>query len=87
MANTPSAEKKHRQSRKRQARNRAQRSAMRSTVKRLRAAITSGDAATARELLAPTLGTVDATAQKGVVHANAAARTKARLTKAVNRLG
>ncbi|MGH9465361.1 MAG: 30S ribosomal protein S20 [Thermoanaerobaculia bacterium] len=87
MANNSSAEKKNRQSRKRQDRNRAQRSAMRSAVKKLRAAIASGDATTARESLPRTLGVVDATARKGVVHANAAARTKSRLTKAVDRLG
>jgi small subunit ribosomal protein S20 len=87
MANNPSAEKKNRQSRQRQIRNRAQRSAMRSAVKKLRAAIASGDGATARATLPETLGVVDATAQKGIVHANAAARTKSRLTKAVTRLG
>ncbi len=87
MANNASAEKKNRQSRKRQARNRAQRSAMRSAVKRLRASIDTADGATARATLPATLSVIDATAQKGVLHANAAARTKSRLTKAVNRLG
>ncbi len=87
MANTPSAEKRNRQSRKRQARNRPQRSAVRSAVRKLRGAIAAGDGAAARASLPATLGVVDSAAQKGVIHANAAARTKSRLTQAVNRLG
>lgn len=87
MANTKSAEKRNRQSLKRNERNRALRSRMRTAVKKLRAAIAGGEATQARELLTTTLGVVDATAQKGVIHRNAAARTKSRLTLAVNALG
>lgn len=87
MANTKSAEKQARQSLKHRARNRAHTSRMRSAVKRLRTAVAGGDKAKAMELLRQTLGVVDATAQKGVVHKNAAARTKSRLTKAVHKLG
>lgn len=86
MANIKSAEKRIRQTAKRRTRNRAHRSNMRSAVKKLRAAVDSGDAATARELLGSTLSIVDATAQKGVIHANTAARTKSRLHRAVNSL-
>ena len=56
---------------------------MRTSVKFLRQTIAEGDAAAARELLPKTVSIVDATARKGVIHANAAARTKSRLTKAV----
>jgi small subunit ribosomal protein S20 len=87
MANHPSAEKRNRQSRKRQARNRARRSQMRSAVTKLRATVARGDRDAARAALPATLAVVDAAAQKGVVHRNAAARTKARLARAVNRLG
>jgi small subunit ribosomal protein S20 len=87
MANTRSAEKRMRQTEKRRARNRSHRSTMRSAVKKLRTAVESGDAASARALLNATLSIVDATAQKGVIHANTAARTKARLQRAVNGLG
>ncbi len=84
MANTKSAEKRTRQSISRNARNRSQRSRMRGAVKTLRAAVDAGDKAKAEELLGSTISLVDATAQKGVIHRNAAARTKSRLTRAVS---
>jgi len=87
MANTKSAEKRARQAPKRRARNRTHASSMRTAVKRLRQAIAAGDAQTAKQLLPATVRTVDATASKGVVHRNAAARTKSRLTRAVAKLG
>lgn len=83
MANTKSAEKRARQSLKRRAANRAHTSKLRTAVKQLRSAVETGDAEQAQALLARTVSTVDATAQKKVIHRNAAARTKARLTKAV----
>ena len=87
MANIKSAEKRHRQNLERRERNRARRSRMRTAVKRLREAITEGDADQARSLLTPTLSEIDATAQKGVIHANTAARYKSRLSRAVAGLG
>lgn len=87
MANIKSAEKRHRQNLERRERNRGRRSHMRTAVKRLRQAIDEGNAEQARTLLTPTLSEIDATAQKGVIHANAAARYKSRLTRAVAGLG
>lgn len=86
MANTKSAEKRARQSLKRRDRNRDHLSTMRTAVKRLRKAVAAGDAKGAQELLGGTVKTVDSTAQKGIIHRNAAARTKSRLTKAVQGL-
>ena len=86
MANSPSAEKRIRQAEKRRARNRVHRSRMRTAVKKLRLLIDDGNVSGAREALSPTLGLIDATAQKGVIHRNAASRTKSRLTLAVNKL-
>jgi small subunit ribosomal protein S20 len=86
MANTKSAEKRARQEPVRRARNRTHASTLRTAVKKLRATIATGDAQAARTLLPATLRTVDATASKGIVHRNAAARTKSRLTKAVAKL-
>jgi small subunit ribosomal protein S20 len=86
MANTKSAEKRIRQNEERRQRNRGKRSRMRTAVKKLRAAVAAGDAATAQELLPGTLQVIDKTAQKGVIHDNAAARYKSRLTKAVHGL-
>jgi small subunit ribosomal protein S20 len=86
MANNPSAIKRNRQTVVRRARNRSQRSHMRTSIKSLRQAIEAGDAQTARNLLPSTLRVVDRTAQKGAIHGNAAARTKSRLERAVAKL-
>lgn len=83
MANTKSAEKRHRQNLKQRERNRGHRSRMRTAIKRLRSVLESGDAAQARELLPGTLSIIDATAQKKVIHANTASRYKSRLTRTV----
>lgn len=87
MANTKSAEKRNRQNVKARERNRAHRSRLRTAIKGLRAVIASGDAAKAQELLPQTLGVIDATAQKKVIHANTASRYKSRLAKTVASLG
>ena len=86
MANSPSAEKRIRQNDRRRARNSAARSRLRTAVKKLRAAVDEGNKQAAEEMLPSTLSLVDSTAQKGVLHSNAAARTKSRLTKAVAKL-
>lgn len=87
MANHKSAEKRIRQTAKRRLRNRTSLTRMRSAVKKLRVAVDEGDQKVAQDLLLPTLSIVDRTAQKGVIHANKAARTKSRLSKAVAALG
>ena len=87
MANTPSAEKRHRQNVRRRERNRASRSRLRTAVKRLRSEIAAGNKEAADRLPPSALGLVDSTAGKGFIHANAAARTKSRLSKAVAKLG
>lgn len=87
MANTKSAEKRNRQNVKARERNRAHRSRLRTAIKSLRAAVASGDAAKAQELLPQTFSVIDATAQKKVIHANTASRYKSRLAKTVASLG
>ncbi|MEM6794548.1 MAG: 30S ribosomal protein S20 [Acidobacteriota bacterium] len=87
MANHKSAEKRIRQTAVRTLRNRAHLSRYRTAVKKLRASIAEGEAEAARQLLPSTLSLVDHTAQKGVIHRNAAARTKSRLTRAVAAMG
>ncbi|MYA08100.1 MAG: 30S ribosomal protein S20 [Holophagales bacterium] len=84
MANSKQAEKRIRQSIIRRDRNRAAMSRLRTSIKQLRSAADS-DVTKARELLPSTLSLIDATARKGVIHANAAARRKSRLTRLVNR--
>ena len=83
MANIKSAKKRIRQDETRQARNRANRSRVRTAVKDLRTAIETGDGDKAREMLPSTLGVIDNSRQKNVMNRNAAARTKSRLTRAV----
>ena len=87
MANTKSAEKRHRQNVKLRERNRAQRSRLRTAIKSLRSAVASGDAAKANELLPVTLGIIDKIAQKKIIHANTASRYKSRLTQRVAEIG
>ena len=86
MAHHASAEKQMRQSVKRRARNRKNLSQLKTRVKMLRAAIATGDAEAAKKLLPQTVGEIDKAAKKGVVHDNAAARHKSRLTRKVNAL-
>ena len=75
MPNLASAKKNMRKSRAAQARNRAQRSALRTALKKAQAPGATADVKlTAVRLL-------DRAARKGLVHRNAAARHKSRLAK------
>ena len=86
MANNPSTKKRIRQDVKRHERNKAARSEMRRSIKRLRTAVADGDAKTAEDLLPGTLSLVDSSARKSIIHRNMAARTKSRLVRAVRAL-
>jgi small subunit ribosomal protein S20 len=86
MPNHKSAEKRERQTTHRNAVNTANRSRLRSELKRLRAALAAGNAQDAQALLAQTVSVIDKAVQKGVLHRNAAARHKSRLTVRVNTL-
>ena len=85
MANTKSAKKRAEKSAAQRIKNRTMRSRMRTAVKKLRAAVASGDAKMAQELLPLTLKVVDSSAQKGIIHRNTAARTKSRLVAALRK--
>ena len=80
MANHKSAEKRIRQNEKRRVINRGSRSAMRTEIKKLRTALTLGDADRAQQLLPAVVSIIDRSVQKGVLHRNTAARYKSRLT-------
>lgn len=86
MPNHVSAEKRDRQNAKRNALNTTSRSKLRTSVKRLRVAITTKKADSAQELLPATISAIDKAVQKGILHRNAAARHKSRLTSHVNTL-
>ncbi len=76
-----------RQNEKRRAINRGNRSRLRTEIKRLRAAIDAGAKDGLAETYAGTVSAIDKAVNKGVLHRNAAARHKARLTARVNDLG
>jgi small subunit ribosomal protein S20 len=84
LANIKSSEKKNRQRIKREARNRAGKSAMRSAVKKLRAAISAKDPNKAREALPPAVRMLNRAGRSGLVERNASDRSISRLTRAVN---
>ena len=86
MANHKSAIKKARQDQVRRLRNRGHRSRMATAVKKFRKALAAGDVDAARSLLPGTLSILDRSAKLGVMHDNAAARSKSRLTRALNKL-
>ena len=83
MPKIKSAKKAMRQARTRTVRNRAQRSNLRNTLKRVRAAATADAAAAAYALAARVL---DRAARKGLIHKNNAARQKSRLAALVRKL-
>ena len=86
MPNHKSAEKRVRQNVKRNAINRNNKTALRTQIKKLRAALASGDKNQSQELLTPTISVIDKAVNKGVLHKNTAARYKSRLTSHVNNL-
>jgi small subunit ribosomal protein S20 len=86
LAHHASALKQMRQGQKHRERNRKNVSQLKTQVRKLRAALAKGDAAEAKESLAETVSAIDRAAKKGVVHDNAAARYKSRLTRRVNAL-
>ena len=81
MPNHKSAEKRMRQNEKRKKINRSNRTRVRSSIRNLRGAFDAGDVTKVRELLPGTISTIDKAVQKGVLHKNAAARYKSRLTR------
>ncbi len=86
MPNHKSAEKRVRQTIKKTAVNRKNRSSLRTQIKKLRLALADGDKNLSQELLIPTVALIDKSVNKGVLHKNTAARHKSRLTKHVNEL-
>lgn len=87
MPNHKSAEKRVRQNEKRREINRGNRSRLRTEVKRLRAALEAGTKDGLTETYTNTVSTIDKAVNKGVLHRNAAARYKSRLTARVNDAG
>jgi small subunit ribosomal protein S20 len=87
VANHPSAEKRNRQRIKRTARNRSIKSAVRTHMKTVRAAIEAKDPKAAKAALAEATVAIDKAAGKGAVPAKSASRKVSRLSAAVHKLG
>lgn len=86
MANTPSAKKATRKIAARTAINKSRRSRMRSFIRKVEEAIASGDHASANAALKAAEPEINRAANKGIVHANLAARKVSRLNHRVKAL-
>ena len=87
MANSPQARKRARQAEKRRRHNASQRSMVRTYIKRVNAAIESGDQTAADEALTTAIPVIDRMVNKGIMHKNKAARHKSRLHARIKALG
>jgi len=79
-----SAEKRARQSVKRNLRNRSVESGVKTVLKKVETAVTSGNRDEAGKALLQAVKALNKAASKGVVHRNTASRNISRLTKKVN---
>jgi small subunit ribosomal protein S20 len=86
MPNHKSAEKRVRQSEKRRTINRGHKTKVRTYIKKLRAALDSGKSDEVQKVLPDAISVIDKSVQKGVLHKNAAARYKSRLTVRANQV-
>ena len=86
MANTAQARKRARQAEKRRAQNASQRSMVRTYIKRVQAAVASGDHQAASAAYVNAAPVIDRMADRGIMHKNKAARHKSRLNAAVKAL-
>ncbi len=80
MANHKSAIKRIRQTERTNTINRANRAALRTQVKKLHAAMESGETDKAKEMFSPTVSIIDRTVRKGGLKKGTANRMKARLS-------
>ena len=86
MANIKSSKKRAKQAVVRNARNAAQRSMLRTSVKKVLKAIEANDAAGAQAAFAIAQPILDRFSARGLIHKNKAARHKSRLTARIKAL-
>ena len=84
MANIKSAKKRILVSKTRNERNKATKSAVKTAMKKVDAAVAAKDKEAASAALLAATSAIDKAATKGVYHKNNASRKVSRLTKAVN---
>ena len=87
MANIKSQIKRIRTNNKAQDRNKAYRSALRTSSRRFRDAITSGDTTKIKAEFTDASRSLDMAVSKGVIHANNAANKKSAMAKLANKAG
>jgi small subunit ribosomal protein S20 len=81
MANIKSQIKRNRQSELARQRNKAERSSLKTQVKRFLTTVESGDKDASQVVYRETAQAFDKAASKGIIHKNKAANTKSRLAK------
>jgi small subunit ribosomal protein S20 len=81
-----SAEKRHRQSEERRLRNKAAKSAVRTSAKKFVALARQKDVASAEAALKDMVKKIDTAAGKGIIKKNTAARKKSRMQRLFNSL-
>lgn len=86
MASHFSALKRARQTVTRSTRNRSNTSRFRSILRRFRESLATGDRKAVEASFRETVSAIDKAIQKGVLHANTAARYKSRLSARLNKL-
>ncbi len=86
MAHTLSANKRIRQSEARRAKNKSEKSKMKTSVKKYAGSLTAGDAQAAEAAMRESVSSVYKAASKGVIHKNQAARKTSRMAKKLNAL-
>ena len=83
MANSAQARKRARQAIKQRSHNMSLRSTLRTAIKKVRKAVTTGDKAVAQAVFKESQSVIDSIADKRIIHKNAAARHKSRLSAAI----
>jgi len=86
MANTKQAAKRAKKSIKQRAANVSLRTTLRTAIKKVQKAIAAGDHKAAESALKAEQSTIDAIADKRIIHKNKAARHKSRLAQQVKAL-
>jgi small subunit ribosomal protein S20 len=86
MPTTKSATKRHRQSQEKRAKNRSVKRSIRSQYQKVIKSVQAGDADKAEQELQEAAKQLDRAATRHVIHSNAAARTKSRLSAKIKKL-
>jgi small subunit ribosomal protein S20 len=87
MANTKQSAKRAKKSVKQRTANVRLRTTLRSAIKKVQKAIAAGDRAAAQAVMRTEQSTIDAIADKRIIHKNKAARHKSRLAAQIKALG